>query len=436
MSLPSPPARLRRFPSSSPSLNAPCWPLVPTFVPAGASPRSRALSSSSPPPPPPVIAVSAFLPLDFSEHLFREKADSAITTKYLPGRAITNGEAALHSFATALVRVVQCADYAWQGGHSQVELGTTPDGRYRLGRRAVLSTSLHCDFEDDQVAEAFFALPSFEPLLGRDLGTWRIPTPEEKKNGVLRARYDRELKQHAVWHLLPSRSLPCVSAPPQPAWTVPEAISHLRHFLSRPSPTRRPSDFLSSASVRLPSHPYTVLSLPFLLVTHIHLLANELSALESLTGGGGYLYTHDPPSIFARRLPAELSTLLVFLALRELVLAGSDLRNMRCFALNAFTPELASLFPLLPSVLPAHVVPLTRTQLFSGPSCTLASPAQLRALGLKGDETLVLHNNSDAFGQNVESERAGGSVDGVLGEWGDAAAALRRDRRDLMNFVA
>jgi hypothetical protein len=44
---------------------------------------------------------------------------------------------------------------------------------------------------------------------------------------------------------------------------------------------------------------------------------------------------------------------------------------------------------------------------------------------------LVIHNNSDAFGQNIETEPSGGSLDGVVGEYSSASASLMRDRKDL-----
>jgi hypothetical protein len=47
---------------------------------------------------------------------------------------------------------------------------------------------------------------------------------------------------------------------------------------------------------------------------------------------------------------------------------------------------------------------------------------------------LVLHNNADAFGQNIESERAT-SLDGVIGYYSDAACVLHRKRQDLVENI-
>ncbi|GAA5837423.1 hypothetical protein JCM11251_002104 [Rhodosporidiobolus azoricus] len=445
---PNPAALLRPFPPTYPSLAHPSDVLVPTEVPARSDPRAHFLSSASTSStPPPIIARSPFVPLPLVDHLMRNKRDSAITTKYLPGTAITNAEAVLHSFVTALVKVKQCADYAWQNGHSAVPLGLTSDGKYRLARPFVLSTSLHNDFEDAQVAERFFAVER-EAVVGRDLlasGNFRVPSVEEKNDPVFRAQYDHSLKQHAVFHLLPSRRLPSFAALPNPAWTVPQTVSFLRSYLSAPlsssSTTPLPSSLLQDRFLLLlpsssPSPP-TTLSLCLLYLTYLHSLSNELSALEALTGPGGYAYTYDPPSIFARRLPNEVSTLLTICALREIVLSypgGVDqaLPRMRLFALTDYTPLLSSLLPLLRLSLPSHIPALSRTSLFPPPLQTLAPPSLLPELN---GATLVVHNNSDAFGQNVESEESGGSVDGVVGSWGDGARGLNREREDLCRLI-
>lgn len=287
---PSPPcvvhpfAPLRPLPASFPSLACDSATLVDTDVPASCfEPRAHWLSrASTSRTPPPVVARSSpsLVPDSLVEHLMRNKRDSAITTKYLAGTAITNAEAALHSFVTALVPAVMCGDYAWKGGHSVVELGMTPDRRRRRGRRVVLSTALHQDFEDHQVAEAFFAVER-APVVGQDLyanGTFRIPTVEEKEDEVQRAAYDLRLKQHAILHLVPSSgALPALSQLPHRPWTVDESMTLLeRHITS--SPAVPPSSAVRDRFLVLASG--TVLSLEFLLAAYIASLSNELSALE------------------------------------------------------------------------------------------------------------------------------------------------------------
>jgi len=48
---------------------------------------------------------------------------------------------------------------------------------------------------------------------------------------------------------------------------------------------------------------------------------------------------------------------------------------------------------------------------------------------------LVVHNNSDGFGQNIETEYALGSLDGAVGSNSSAAASLYRGREDLLDFI-
>lgn len=437
----NPLARLRSFPSHFPSLACDSDTLIETDVPSSSLPRTHFLSPhSTSSTPPPVISRSPFVPDSLVEHLMRNKRDSAITTKYLPGTAITNAEAAMHSFVTALVAATQCGDYAWKGGHTAVELGTSARKK-RLARKVVVSTALHNDFEDSQVAEAFFALGDDE-LVGRDLrlrqggARFVVPSVGEKNDNAFREGYDETLRQHAVYHLLPERRLPSRHELAHQPWTVGETVTRLVAHLQTPlsSAHETPTQFLSSRSIRLSPPSSSILSLPLLFATHIASLTNELSALEALTSPRGYIYTYQPPSIFARRLPAEISVLLVFCALREIQLASREpgalkLEKMRAFALSTHSPSLSSLFPLLSLCLPSHVLSLHLSSLFPPPSQTYAPPPSLQGA------TLVIHNNSDAFGQNIESEESGGSLDGVVGCWGDASRALRRERRDLVEFV-
>ena len=51
------------------------------------------------------------------------------------------------------------------------------------------------------------------------------------------------------------------------------------------------------------------------------------------------------------------------------------------------------------------------------------------------DTILVLHNNSDGFGQNIETEGSYGSMDGALGANSSVAASLLRQREDLLDFI-
>lgn len=47
----------------------------------------------------------------------------------------------------------------------------------------------------------------------------------------------------------------------------------------------------------------------------------------------------------------------------------------------------------------------------------------------------VIHNNSDGFGQNIETEAMTGSLDGAIGSSSSVAASLERSRGHLSNFI-
>lgn len=75
------------------------------------------------------------------------------------------------------------------------------------------------------------------------------------------------------------------------------------------------------------------------------------------------------------------------------------------------------------------VIPLLRKAL---PHIQVTDKAS--ACAQAGEYALVIHNNSDAFGQNIEFEGPS-SLDGVIGSYSDAALVLKRDREDLLDHI-
>ena len=73
----------------------------------------------------------------------------------------------------------------------------------------------------------------------------------------------------------------------------------------------------------------------------------------------------------------------------------------------------------------------SKSSLFAGPRNTYDPK------GIEGGEEawLVIHNNSDAFGQNIETEGSSGSMDGAIGANSSASATLERRRKDLLDYV-
>lgn len=106
-------------------------------------------------------------------------------------------------------------------------------------------------------------------------------------------------------------------------------------------------------------------------------------------------------------------------------------RNMKIFASNDYSEQ--NILPLVRAALRANkdVQVMQKEMLFKGPSgryCVDDYPAAEGAM-------LVVHNNSDGFGQNIEFESSSGSLDGAVGTHSSAAASLERKRKDLLDLL-
>ncbi len=147
----------------------------------------------------------------------------------------------------------------------------------------------------------------------------------------------------------------------------------------------------------------------------------------------GYIYTIDPPSIFATVLDsAHLCNRLQILALKYLHTRELALfKNLRMVAFNDYEDKKA--IPLIQKSIQMPVV--SKSDLFKGPDGTYLPPDEAKG------HALVLHNNSDAFGRNIETEGMNikdnwaGSMDGVIGNYSDAACVLKSDRPDLLDYI-
>lgn len=149
--------KLRKAPNGSPSLHFPSDALHLNRLPANhPCPRSFYLSEPLEHHHIPVISQSDFVPFTLAKHLMRRKRDVALATKYLPGSAITNMEAALHTFVTPLVGIEMAGDYAFRNRHSVLPFGSA-EGK-QLVRRCVLSATIHLDFEDYDVGHALYSI--------------------------------------------------------------------------------------------------------------------------------------------------------------------------------------------------------------------------------------------------------------------------------------
>ncbi|KZV64697.1 hypothetical protein PENSPDRAFT_690535 [Peniophora sp. CONT] len=372
----------------------------------------RSYASSAPP----VISHSAFIPRALVEHLLRDKKSSALGVKFVRGKrdAITNMEGALHTFVTPLAPIFLHGDYRYRHGHQMVPL-TTHHGR-QGARVVVLSALIQPDFEDAQVMVELSRL-GFEPFLGLELSqSFTIPSVEEKQNDSTRTQYDIALKRHIVAHLVSARILPSLNdiTPSSVEDTEARLAESIRNSSVRAATVRQ--------FVKLDSG--KVLSLELLLNTALESARNEFRALERLCENG-YVYTFDPPSIFARRISANLLNRLQFGALQILV-KDTPLPRMRAYAFNDYAdPEALHLLRSALSGQPRISI-MSKAALFNS-SGAYAPPDPCRGA------ILVIHNNSDGFGQNIETEYASGSMDGIIGSYSSAAASLHRQHPHLLD---
>lgn len=398
--------------------------LTKTDVPVGSDPRKHYLKNPHSCLPPRINS-SAFVPKELIEHLMRMKKDSAIGVKFNSGNnppdAITNMEGAMHTFVTPIVLGFLHGDYIYNQGHGMTRFATLD--KMQQARPVIISGQIQPDFEGTRVLAVLCALRQ-ERSIGKPLpATFSIMDTPEKQKSNKRAEYDAMLRQHMIYHLTQAHILSSAGETDSPGKVldITEATSLLEYIIKAPSPS---FGAIRKFYLRTPNG--FILSLEMLFNIAVHQLQNELSALEALCPQG-YVYTSDPPSIFAREIGATILNRLQFVALR-LLACGNAFSNMRVFAFNDYAdPEAISLLKSALSNQP-HIQVLPKSALFKGPKGTYkALPGCEGAL-------LVIHNNSDAFGQNIETEHEGGSLDGAIGANSSAAASLQRERLDLVMY--
>ncbi|KAK0114683.1 hypothetical protein ONS95_014168 [Cadophora gregata] len=421
----------------------------------------QAIKSSSNTPssllPPPLISASEFIPPPLITHLMRNKRGSALAAKFVDGAEITNMEGVMHTFVVPVVpRCETAGDYCFSFGHRVTPpIAATEKGEHvgegtkvLMTRSVVMSASIHMDFESSDVMMELCRLRGRE-VVGRDLNDdaeseWSVLGKEEKQDDEKREEYDESLRRHLVFHLMRERKLPAVGKKWNKVFSLEKALAFLSELIS--SSTSTPDTIqekLVNQHVKINSR---TLSLEILFATAFHLVRNEFSALEALCTQG-YLYTYDPASIFAGAVGAELLNRLWILALK--VLAGSnELKNLRIFGFNNYADK-----PALDLVKTAldnqkHVFVVSKGELFQGTDGRYERGRWITGEG-RGDggrydvkkwegangAMLVIHNNSDAFGQNVETEGMSGSLDGAIGASSSAAGSLERRRKDLLDWV-
>lgn len=368
--------------------------------------------------PPPVIGKSSFVSNTMAEHLMRNKRDSALNSKFYPGTSITNMEAALHTFVTPVGKVLKTGDYLWLGRQAGTPFA---DNQFR---EVILSFAVQPDFEHDDVMLPVVRVRD-EAVGGWDLGDISsVPTREEKADKQKRSAYDQALLEHMVYHLSPDHRIPARSEiDPKQIMMEDVAINKLEELIRNPQKEGR---FLKDKYMYLPNGGGAVISLEMLYQMYLKTVRNEFAVLNA-NAPQGFVYTIDPPKIFAQMFNSKPNVLnrLQALAFQSLSKEEGLFSNLKVIGFNDFSDK--TMVPLLQNVFP-DVQVLSKSSLFEREGCRYIGPSGL---------PIVEHNNSDAFGQNIETEELwmGGSMDALLGTYSNAPCVVRRNRSDLLSKV-
>ncbi|ORY81517.1 hypothetical protein BCR37DRAFT_380417, partial [Protomyces lactucae-debilis] len=396
--------------------------LRPTEVTAGVLPRDYYLTCIETTPPP-YISRSAFVSDSLVEHLMRHKKDSALGCKFETGNSpfdsITNMEGAMHTFVTAIVPAAMHGDYVFDQRH-KVQVFQLQTSNQQQARDVLVSAMVHPDFEDDNVMLRACALRE-APIKGEQWPADEGPlNTKTKQDSRAREAYDERLRLHLVANMVHAQGLPARTSIGESIRSVSQTIAKLNTMISDGKCT-----VLAFVDCFVSSSSGEVLSCEMLFRTAVEQVRNEFRLLEQICPQG-YVYTYDPPSIFAQSLDARLIVRMHIAALAY-VSNSMELKRMRGFCFNDYADPEA--LPLCTSALQnqLHIRVVSKGSLFST-STRHYEPGTWAEGAL-----LVVHNNSDAFGQNIETESGMSSMDSAIGSYSSAAASLHRQRVDLLS---
>jgi hypothetical protein len=400
--------------------------LVPTAVTSKKLPRNywiqnyKHLSA-------PWIASSHFVPPVMVEFLMRSKKKMAIGVKWQKGDKITNMEGAMHTFVTSIVLAWSHGDISWQGGHTFTSY--PPSDGFRTGRQVLVSGMIHQDFETTEVLMKLASLTADKTTLVDD---FNVPSVEEKQSDSVREEYDDALRRLMVHHLTKDGELPSIEEGSASAMTRKQVKSYLADKVINTTcknVLQEVSNKLFWLNVKTKSKSVPLLSLEVLVATAFHMFRNEMGALETICPQG-YTYTFSPPSIFVGEFGKEDGLMShIYAAGLKHYLQTKKPKNMRVFSVADVPGDwLACMRAVFSSHLAVPVV--TKEELYSkeGSADSYSPPSP--------GTMLVMHNCSDAFGQNIQYEGGAGSRDALVGRFTSAAGSLLNNRGDLVKMVA
>lgn len=349
--------------------------------------------------PVPAVAASNLVPTVMVRHLLSSKCMSAIKVKFKPGDRITNMEGAMHTLVSmAALPVWMHGDNAFVDNHHTVFYYPPSKGSH-VARCVALSALIQPDFEDRQVMYELCRLEHME-IVGTPLGNeWKILSAADKQDDKLRRSYDMGLKRHLIYYLTSQKHLPGTG---DVGLSTKEKVVAAILYGDVRDLYYKPDD--------------GVLSIELLANAVDKQIQVELANLDRLLPKG-YIYTWDPPAIFAQTLSPDI---LDALWCRSLLAHASS--SMSAVVFNDYRNR--TIIPRLRDGMQDRAIAVySRSELYPGRGRRLIIPSQ--ASGADADGTvIVLHNNGDAFGRNIETETETMSLDGAIGSSSSAAASF------------
>lgn len=396
---------------------------------------------------PPLTARSSFVPDVMVKHLMTKRRGTAFKTKWLDGTEMTNMEGAMRTFMTPMAATLLVADKVWMGNN--IKTVGLPFGN-NVVRQVIMSDAVHPDFECEdpkrQVVMDIVGL-SAEAVQGVKLddkfsilesGIKKDKAEGTKQDEKARKAYDETLRKHMIYHLTSKHSLPSIGEVKADVtnkdYTIltPVEVKKLLSAMINPqnkSEIVQPSEITKQFQGKF-VRAAKIVSLEALYNLYRQQIANEFSLFEKALPQG-YIYTIDPPSIFVEKFGGDTAILnyLQILAIKHFA-AENELKYLKAIAYNDFQKD-GSLQLLQATTIRAegNVVRVSMNTLYKNPMDKQERLYQ----GLPGCEgtALIIHNNSDAFGENIANEGEC-SLDGVIGYNSDAYRALHKTRNDLL----
>lgn len=414
--------------------------------------------------PAPIIGRSAFISDDMLRHLMTQKKGYKDNEKYVPGDAITNMQGAAHSFVTPVCSIRLTGDYHWVGSSNggckgksfefieKTEEGAEEPQIFTQLRPVIMSAAIHPDLQNKNHPVVMGLIQLTDKPFTRTKTPPEEPplhSAEALEDDETRADYDKKLGKYLLHHLT-SEGLPAVdkegnfigdNVQKYRAHNPKEGMELIKNAIKAKG-SKNISELLKNQFVRNGS---TVISLEVLFNLYREQLTNEFRVLNAASPKDGFIYTLDPPAIFVEAFGplggAKLLNYLQILAFKSLNQPGNELfGKMKILGFNNFLDDKEVLGFLKTALPEVHIV--DKKDLYN--NFVLKNSIAISVKDENGNDkvtevpvagkALVIHNNSDAFGDNITLEGES-SMDGVIGVNSDAAAVLKLDREDLLSGV-